>query len=263
MLKKRILTASIALSVLAVVVFVVPAIVARIFILLLMLGAAWEWSGFFFNDEYKGRFVYVLFAAALMAAILFALPDAVLVDLILKVALGWWLAALAWMFFYPTPIAKPLAWICGALVIVPAWLALDLLYLKGPELLLFALLIVWIADIGAYFVGKGFGRVKLAPQISPGKTWEGVLGGISAAVIPAAMGSKAFEIDIAVLWPFCLAVAMVSIVGDLTVSMFKRSAGVKDSGSLFPGHGGVLDRVDSVAAAAPLFVVALSWTGLQ
>ena len=186
-----------------------------------------------------------------------------MVDLVLKVALGWWSAALAWIFFYPTPIAKPITWVCGALVIVPAWLALDLLYLKRPELLLFALLIVWIADIGAYFAGKGFGKVKLAPQISPGKTWEGVLGGLSAVMILAAMGSKAFEIDIAVLLPFCLAVAMVSIVGDLTVSMFKRSAGVKDSGRLFPGHGGVLDRVDSVAAAAPLFVVALSWTGLQ
>lgn len=263
MLKKRVLTAAVALSVLAVVMFVVPAIVARIVISLLMLGAAWEWSGFIFSQEYKRRFVYVLFIAALMAVIFSELPDAVVVDLVLKVALGWWSAALAWIFFYPTPIAKPITWVCGALVIVPAWLALDLLYLKRPELLLFALLIVWIADIGAYFVGKGFGKVKLAPQISPGKTWEGVLGGLSAVMILAAMGSKAFEIDIAVLLPFCLAVAMVSIVGDLTVSMFKRSAGVKDSGRLFPGHGGVLDRVDSVAAAAPLFVVALSWTGLQ
>jgi phosphatidate cytidylyltransferase len=263
MLKKRVLTAFVALSVLAVVMFVVPVIVARIVISLLMLGAAWEWSGFIFSQEYKRRFVYVLFIAALMAVIFSELPDAVVVDVVLKVALGWWSAALAWIFFYPTPIVKPITWVCGALVIVPAWLALDLLYLKRPELLLFALLIVWIADIGAYFVGKGFGKVKLAPQISPGKTWEGVLGGLSAVMILAAMGSKAFEIDIAVLLPFCLAVAMVSIVGDLTVSMFKRSAGVKDSGSLFPGHGGVLDRVDSVAAAAPLFVVALSWTGLQ
>ncbi len=263
MLKKRILTAVVALAVLAVVLFVVPAIAARIVISLLMLGAAWEWSGFIFSKEDRRRFVYVLFIAALMAVIFFELPDAVLVDLVLKVALGWWLAALAWIFFFPTPIANPVAWICGALVIVPAWLALDLLYLKKQELLLFALLIVWIADIGAYFAGKGFGKVKLAPQISPGKTWEGVLGGLSAVMIVAAMGSKMLEIDIAILLPFCLAVAMSSIVGDLTVSMFKRNAGVKDSGSLFPGHGGVLDRVDGVAAAAPLFAVTLSWIGLQ
>lgn len=263
MLKKRVLTAIVALSILAVVLFVVPAIAARIVILLLMLGAAWEWSGFIFSQEDKRRFVYVLFIAALMAVIFFELPDAVLVNLVLKVALGWWLGALAWIFFFPTPIANLVAWICGALVIVPAWLALDLLYLKKPELLLFALLIVWIADIGAYFAGKGFGKVKLAPQISPGKTWEGVLGGLSAVMILAALGSKMLVIDIAVLLPFCLAVAMLSIVGDLTVSMFKRNAGVKDSGSLFPGHGGVLDRVDGVAAAVPLFAVTLSWIGLQ
>ena len=128
---------------------------------------------------------------------------------------------------------------------------------------MFALLIVWVADIGAYFVGKGFGRVKLAPQISPGKTWEGVLGGLAAVLILAAIGSPVLDIDIAVLVPFCLAVAMISIVGDLTVSMFKRNAGVKDSGSLFPGHGGILDRIDSVSSAAPLFALAMSWIGLR
>jgi len=125
------------------------------------------------------------------------------------------------------------------------------------------LLIVWMADIGAYFVGKGFGRVKLAPQISPGKTWEGVIGGLSAVMLLAAIASQVFEIDIAVLVPFCVAIAMISIVGDLAVSMFKRNAGVKDSGSLFPGHGGVLDRIDSVTAAAPLFAVALGWIGMR
>jgi len=263
MLRKRIVTAVVAVIALAVVIFVVPAIVARMVIGLLMLGAAWEWSGFIFRSAFIPKLVYVTFIAALMAAILLESPDPALVNLVLKVALVWWLAALAWIFFFPTPIANPVAWICGALVIVPAWLALDVLYLRSPALLLFALFIVWIADIGAYFVGKEFGRVKLAPRISPGKTWEGVLGGLSAVTVLAAMGSEVLEIDIAVLWPFCLAVAMLSIVGDLTVSMFKRNAGVKDSGSLFPGHGGVLDRIDSVAAAAPLFVLGLTWVGLR
>ena len=263
MLRQRVLTAIVALAVLGVVMFVVPAIVARIVITLLLLGAAWEWSGFIFEKEDKLKFVYVVFIAILIAAVFVVSGDVALVDVVLKVALGWWLAALAWMFFFPTPIAKPVAWICGALVIVPAWLALDLLYLQRPELLLFALLIVWVADIGAYFVGKGFGRVKLAPKISPGKTWEGVLGGLSAVMVLAALGSQVLGINIAVLVPFCVAVAMLSIVGDLTVSMFKRNAGVKDSGSLFPGHGGVLDRIDSVTAAAPLFALALSWIGMH
>ena len=263
MLKQRVLTAIVALSVLTVVMFVVPAIVTRAVITLLMLGAAWEWSEFIFSKENKRRFVYVSFIAILIAAIFLNLPDAGLVDIVLKISLGWWLAALAWIFFFPTPIAKPVAWICGALVIVPAWLALDLLYLQRPELLLFVLLIVWVADIGAYFVGKGFGRVKLAPKISPGKTWEGVLGGLAAVTLLAAVGSRTFEIDIAVLVPFCVAIAMISVVGDLTESMFKRDAGVKDSGTLFPGHGGILDRIDSVTSAAPLFALALSWIGLQ
>ncbi len=263
MLGQRVLTAIIALAVLAIVMFVLPPAVARIVITLLMLGAAWEWSGFIFREQKLQRSLYVLFIAILLGLLFMELHESVLVNSVLRISLGWWLAALAWMFFYPTPIARPVAWICGALVIVPAWLALDLLYLRRPELLLFALLIVWVADIGAYFVGKGFGRVKLAPRISPGKTWEGVLGGLCAVMLLAAAGAPLLGIDIAVLLPFCLAVAMISIVGDLTVSMFKRNAGMKDSGTLFPGHGGVLDRIDSVTAAAPLFVLAMSWIGMQ
>ena len=263
MLKQRVLTAIVALAILSVVLFVVPAMVARMVIAVLMLAAAWEWSGFIFNEESKLKYVYVLFIAILIAVIYSELPNVSLLDITLKVSLGWWIAALAWMFFFPTPIAPPVAWICGALVIVPAWLALDHLYLLSPEMLLFALLIVWVADMGAYFVGKGFGRVKLAPQISPGKTWEGVLGGLCAVMVLAAIGAEVFEINITVLVPFCLAVAMISIVGDLTESMFKRNAGVKDSGSLFPGHGGVLDRIDSVTAAAPLFALALGWIGIR
>ena len=128
---------------------------------------------------------------------------------------------------------------------------------------MFALLIVWVADTGAYFAGRFLGRVKLAPDISPGKTWEGVIGGLVAVVLLILLRSTWAETNFTVLIPFCLAVACLSVVGDLTVSMFKRTAGVKDSGSLFPGHGGVLDRIDSVAAAAPLFALGISWVGLS
>jgi phosphatidate cytidylyltransferase len=137
------------------------------------------------------------------------------------------------------------------------------LYSLQPALLLFVLVIVWVADIGAYFTGKRFGKVKLAPKISPGKTWEGVFGGLLAVAVLALVRARWLEIDIVVLLPFCLAVAIISIVGDLTVSMFKRNAGVKDSGRLFPGHGGVLDRIDSVTAAAPLFALGIGWVGLR
>ncbi len=138
---------------------------------------------------------------------------------------------------------------------------LDLFFATG--LLLFVISIVWAADIGAYFTGKRFGRVKLAPNVSPGKTWEGVLGGLAAVALLALVRARWLEIDFAVLLPFCLAVAIISIVGDLTVSMFKRHAGLKDSGRFFPGHGGVLDRIDSVTAAAPLFALGISWVGLR
>lgn len=263
MLKQRIVTAIIALAVLALVFFVLPPQVARFFIAALIIGGAWEWGGFLFGGNKLLRLVYVLFIGALMAMLFLKNADTAVLESVLKVALAWWLIALAWMLFFPTPIPSFVVWLCGALVLVPAWVALDYLYAQTPHLLIFALLIVWVADIGAFFVGKGFGRVKLAPAISPGKTWEGVLGGLTAVLLLAGLGSRFLEIEISVLVPFCLAVAMLSVVGDLTVSMFKRTAGVKDSGSLLPGHGGVLDRIDSVTAAAPLFALALNWIGLQ
>lgn len=257
------MTAIIALAILAIVLFVVPPAVARFVIAAVIIAGAWEWGGFLFAANRTGRLAYLAFVAALMGLTWFNMADAAWLDNLFRIALAWWIMALVWMLFFPTPIPAAITWICGALVLVPAWAALDYLYSQSPELLVFALLIVWFADIGAYFVGKGFGRVKLAPAISPGKTWEGVLGGLTAVTVLAAAGSAVFDIDVAVLVPFCLAVTMLSIVGDLTVSMFKRTAGVKDSGSLFPGHGGVLDRIDSVSAAAPLFALALTWIGLR
>ena len=263
MLKQRIFTALIALAVIGVVLFALPAPVARGFVAALIIAGAYEWGGFIGDGERAMRLAYVVFIGILIAALFTAIADSVTLERVLQVALAWWVVALVWMLFFPTPIPAVISWLCGALVLVPAWAALDFLYRHSPQLLVFALLIVWIADIGAFFVGKGFGRVKLAPKISPGKTWEGVLGGLTAVLVLAAVGSQVLDIDIAVLVPFCLAVAMLSVVGDLTVSMFKRTAGVKDSGSLFPGHGGVLDRIDSVTAAAPLFALGLAWIGLQ
>jgi len=122
-------------------------------------------------------------------------------------------------------------------------------------------LIVWVADSGAFAAGKALGRVKLAPAISPGKTWEGVIGGLVAVVLLTLLRSHWVETDLMVFVPFCLAIASISVVGDLTVSMFKRNAGLKDSGKVFPGHGGVLDRIDSVASAAPLFALGVAWVG--
>ena len=263
MLKVRVVTAVVALGALLVVLFVLPPAIAQGVFAALILAGAWEWSGFLRPEKVAVRLVYVGLIAALLAAASVGLANEFAVGVVLKIALAWWLIALFWVFVFPTPIPKLAGWICGALVLIPAYLAIMSLYSLQPALLLFVLIIVWVADIGAYFTGKRFGKVKLAPKISPGKTWEGVFGGLLAVAVLALVRARWLEIDIVVLLPFCLAVAIISIVGDLTVSMFKRNAGVKDSGRLFPGHGGVLDRIDSVTAAAPLFALGIGWVGLR
>ncbi len=258
-MKQRVITAVIALLALLAVLFYLPEEVALAAIVVVMLAGAWEWSAFLDLPGNGLRFVYVGIIAALIAAVTLSSVEP---SLVFMIALAWWLCALIWTFFFPTPIPVAVRWLSGVLVLVPLYLALVVLYQVAPELLLFALLIVWVADTGAFFTGKTIGRVKLAPDISPGKTWEGVIGGLVAVVILTLLRSTWAETDLAVFVPFCLAVACLSVVGDLTVSMFKRTAGVKDSGSFFPGHGGVLDRIDSVSAAAPLFALGMGWAGL-
>ena len=260
MLKLRVITSVIALVVIGVVLFVVPPEYAELIIGLLLLAGAWEWSGFLGLSNASLRGFYTAIVGACFLLVHYVFPEAT--GTVLLVAAAWWCVAFLWTLFYPTKIAMPVRWICGLLVLVPLYTALVLLFRLGVNYLLFTLLIVWAADAGAYFAGKTFGRVKLAPAISPGKTWEGVIGGL-VLVAALAVGVGIWrDLNIGVFLPFVLAVAALSVVGDLTVSMFKRTAGVKDSGSLFPGHGGVLDRIDSVAAAAPLFALGLGWLGL-
>ena len=128
--------------------------------------------------------------------------------------------------------------------------------------MLFAFLVVIAADIGAFFAGRRFGKLRLAPTVSPGKTWEGVLGGIAGGAILALFGSFWFGVPAIVFVPLCLAVVAFSIIGDLTESLLKRFAGLKDSGTLFPGHGGVMDRIDSVTGAAPVLLFGLTVMGV-
>jgi len=260
MLKTRIITAVASLVLIGIVLFVLPPLYAEWIIGALLIAGAWEWSGFLDSSGSGIRLIYTALVAAALGLIYFVFPEST--SLVLQVACVWWFMAFLWNLRFPTPIPAALRWICGFLVIVPLYAGLILLLRLGVEYLIFTLLIVWAADAGAYFAGKKFGRVKLAPAISPGKTWEGVVGGLLLVAVLAAATAVWQDLSIGVLLPFCLAVAAISIVGDLTVSMFKRTAGVKDSGSLFPGHGGVLDRVDSVAAAAPLFALGVGWLGL-
>lgn len=260
MIRQRVITAIIAGSLLLAVLFSLPPLLTRGVIVVLMLVAAWEWSGFLDTGR-PARFAFVTLVALLIVPAFVWLEPGADRTMVFKIALGWWVLALIWTFIYPTPIAGPVAWLSGLLVIVPAYVALDWLYQLGPWVLLFMLAIVLAADIGAYFAGKGFGRVKLAPRISPGKTWEGAIGGLLAVTLLVVVESRLLGFSLAFVLPLALAVAVMSVVGDLTVSMFKRTAGLKDSGTLFPGHGGFLDRADSITAAAPLFALGMSWTG--
>ncbi len=260
-MKQRVITAVIAIVGLLVVLFALPPIVAILLVAAIMLAGAWEWSAFLKTEGKGVRIAYVLLLGALLAAAAFML-EAVR-EPVLLTGIVWWVCALIWTFFYPTPVPAALAWVGGILMIVPLFTALLTLLEVSPQVLLFMLLIVWVADSGAFFAGKMFGRVKLAPAISPGKTWEGVIGGLVAvALLAVGVGTYA-ELDLLSFVPFCLACGSLSIVGDLTVSMFKRDVGIKDSGTLFPGHGGVLDRVDSIAAAGPLFALGMSWAGVR
>jgi phosphatidate cytidylyltransferase len=254
-MKQRVITAVVAL------LFAVPPFVAQVVITAVILAGAWEWSAFFGASGNGVRIVYVGGIGVLLAAVTFV--PGVDANLLFKISMVWWLIALVWTFFYPTAIPIAVRWIVGILILIPVYLALIVLYQADPAILLFALLVVWVADSGAFFVGKTMGRVKLAPSISPGKTWEGVIGGLVAVGLLTLVRSLWVETDLKVFVPFCLAAACLSVLGDLTISMFKRNAGVKDSGTLFPGHGGVLDRIDSIAAATPLFALGASWVGLN
>jgi phosphatidate cytidylyltransferase len=156
--------------------------------------------------------------------------------------------------------------VIGLLILLPAWQGL-MLFKQWPEangLILAVMVLVWVADIGAYFSGRRFGKNKLAPQVSPGKSWEGVFGGLAASLlVTLAVGLTRDWSGSALLIAIAGAavVVLISVVGDLTESMFKRQAGLKDSSNLLPGHGGVLDRIDSLTAAIPVFAVLLWLAG--
>lgn len=262
MLRQRVITALVlAPIVLGVVLWAPPAATAAV-LTLIVLAAAWEWSAFPGFRQRSMRALYVaLFAMCIGAAWVIGVHEARM-DLVLYAAIVWWVIALLWVATSPSSVNRASASAAGVFVLVPAWLALTRLHASNPYWLLFLLLLVVAADIGAYFAGRQFGRNKLAPRVSPGKTWEGVFGGLAAAALMALIGVRWFDVHAATFIGLCAIVVIASIVGDLTESLFKRHAGLKDSGSLLPGHGGLLDRVDSITAAAPVFVLGLERLGL-
>src|SRR5581483_3287647 len=188
-----------------------------------------------------------------------------LVVIICGIATLFWLVVVPpWLHFRWPMRSKPIAALVGWMLLVPAWIALVQLRAQSPGRLLAFMAIVWIADTAAYFTGRAIGKRKLAPQISPGKTWEGVAGGAAGVLVYALVLALATPRVVGVAgtgaiaaWAlFATAVALLSVAGDLFESLQKREAGMKDSGSILPGHGGVLDRIDALLAALPPLAVA-------
>lgn len=260
MLRQRIVTALLmALPVLAVLLWAPPSTTIALFTVVLLLGA-WEWSGFLGVAPTAIRVSYVMLIGLAIAFSWFWLLPQIRLEHLLLVVLAWWLLALLWIIGSPQYVSGLLAGIAGLLVLMPAWLCLALLQLRlsrGPQWVLFLFVLVVSADIGGFVFGRKFGRRKLAPRVSPGKTWEGVLGGLGLAMLIALFGAYWFAVPAVAFLVVCLFTVIMSVVGDLTESLFKRHAGLKDSSALLPGHGGVLDRIDSLTAAAPVFLYGL------
>jgi len=271
-LRERVITAVILAVVLLSIVLLLPAIVTLLLILIAFLVGAWEWSAFLRKSSRPASTTLRLAYVTLIALGLFvgwqvsATREGMGILLIL--ACVWWVVAGLWVAFAPTRGSAAAAAVAGVFVLVPAALALARVrYWSGPGfegslLLIFLVLVIFAADIGAYFAGRRFGSRKLAPRVSPGKTWEGVVGGVIAAALVALGVGAVYGFA---LWPWlaiAVSAAALSVVGDLCESLFKRHSGLKDSGSLFPGHGGVLDRLDSLTAGIPLLVLGLLLAGL-
>lgn len=267
MLVRRVLTGALLLLAVLGAIFTFSPLLFMLFIGAVVLAAAWEWSRLIGLGNGAARAGY-LAAVVLLLPVSYALPPEGRLGVLIGGML-WWILVACLVLVYPRHAAwwgrpGPLA-VAGLLMLLPSWVAL--LTLREMPLYgwMLALLmgIVVAADIGAYFCGRAFGRRKLAPRVSPNKTWEGFWGGVAACCILAGAAGWYYSLAREALGPLewgtlllCAAlVGMVSVIGDLAESMVKRLRNVKDSGALLPGHGGVLDRIDSITAAAPVYAL--------
>ena len=267
MLKTRVITALVLLAVLLPILFLLPAMYIGAFFLVALLAAAWEWSRLLAPEAGRAAWLYALFCLAIILFLLGMQNASWQFALLL-------LAVIFWFFVAPFILAKgmnvsleklrPFYVVLGLILLPATWFALVFLRELGLIFLLSSMALVWVADIGAYFVGKAFGKHKLAVQISPGKSIEGAIGGLILCYVYAflCVYFLPFESTLFGAWairfgwvPMFLMVTVLtafSIFGDLFESQLKRLAGVKDSSHLLPGHGGVLDRVDALIPAMPI-----------
>lgn len=277
MLKQRVLTAIVLAAVFLLALIYLPGPLFSAFAATVTLIGAWEWANLSGWTRAWQRALYVLLASAVMASAAFyldinTLPDAggaldesqlLAFRNILVGGCLWWAVALLWVQGYPS---SALLWhsrwmraLMGGLVLIPAWAGLSFLRVQegGAWLLVLLLAVVACADIGGYFTGRRWGRRKLAASVSPGKTWEGFAGGVVANLLLAVLIGLFWKGSLLFWLAIIVPTSLVSVLGDLLESMVKRHRGIKDSSALLPGHGGVLDRVDSLTSAAPVFALAL------
>lgn len=271
MLKQRVITASFIAAVFLLVLLVAPSEVFAFSIVVVVALAAWEWANLAGLVKSAHRVAYVLAVLSCGGALHYAIFSSAMLALdgVLMVSGAWWAIALLWVQSYP---ASALLWgstparaAIGLVVLLPTLLSLYALnhMANGQWMVIAVVLLVAAADIGAYFAGRKFGKRKLAPRVSPGKTWAGAVGGLFAVALIAAVYGWLSENSVLLTLAVCLPAAAASILGDLLESMFKRHRGIKDSGQLLPGHGGVLDRIDGLLAAAPVFALAVVVSGWQ
>ncbi|MEZ9626506.1 phosphatidate cytidylyltransferase [Aliivibrio fischeri] len=273
-MKQRIITALILAPLVIAGIFMLPMQGFLIAIIAITLVGFWEWTQF---TESKSRYLAIIPSVAVLAASLFFLPTSTLEltipsnehQIILLVGFTWWLIASGLVLTFPNSKKLwhsnlPLKHIFGWLTMIPFLWSILLLradhYMLdsyyGAKLVLLVCLLVWAADSGAYFAGKSFGKRKMSPAVSPNKTIEGLIGGVITAIIIGWGAASAFNIQFestSSMLGIFIATIIISVLGDLVESMFKRASGIKDSGTIIPGHGGILDRIDSLTAAFPVF----------
>ncbi|MCK8516377.1 phosphatidate cytidylyltransferase [Methylonatrum kenyense] len=273
MLSHRIVTALVLLPPFLAAVFLLPtAWFAAVIGLVVMLGVR-EWLPMIGLHRASVVWAVMGLLAGLMALVAGSVQAGVVTPAVLLAGAAWWLLAPLLLWHYSRhagqvrPMGPGVGLVVGLLLLLPSWTALVWLHgqAAGPWLVLLLFLMTWMADVGAYFAGRRFGRHRLAPAISPGKTWEGFTGGVLLALLSAVPLWHLVSLDAVPLGFFLLLVLVAivySVVGDLFESMVKRRAGLKDSGALLPGHGGVLDRIDSITASATIFAAGLFWLWL-
>jgi phosphatidate cytidylyltransferase len=267
-MKTRTLTALVLAPAAIALILFVPTLIFAGVTAAAFLYALWEWTRMLGLRGQATRAVIVALHAVAMSG-LWLCRGGTAWWVVIGAGVAWWLVAALWLRNFsfavaPTRENTALKLAAGFLIVVPAWCGLLQIHAQphhGPWWTLFGLMLVWVADSGAYLAGSRWGTTKLAPRISPGKTWAGVYGAVVASAVVGVIGAWLLGMrGIALAGIFLLAMLTVlaSIVGDLFESLIKRHANVKDSGDLFPGHGGMFDRLDSVFAALPVWAAGLA-----